>query len=79
MCPGEVRDQCQPLVWLVVVEAPYPHVDEVVQGTLSRGEEGLELPHADVGSSMWEEGLVGVDIVKCARRVSTRSCEGVLW
>ena len=56
MCPGEVRDPYPPLVRLVVVEPPGPYVDEVVRGTLSQGEERLELPHTDVGSPMWEEG-----------------------
>ena len=54
--PGEVRDPSQPPVWLVVVELLDPHVDEVVRGTLSQGEERLKLPHKDVGSPVWEEG-----------------------
>ena len=51
-----MRDQYALLLWLVVVEPPDPHVHEVIRGTLSRGEERLELRGADVGSSMWEEG-----------------------
>ena len=46
-CPGEVLDRYPPPVWLVVIEAPDTHVDEVVRGTLSQGE---ELPSTDVGS-----------------------------
>ena len=68
VCPGEMRDPYPPLLRLVVVEPPDPHVDEVLRGTLSQGEERLELPHADVGSSMWEEGRreapVGADVVE---------------
>ena len=68
VCPGEVRDPYPPLVRLVVVEPPDPHVDEFVLGTLSLAEERLKLPHADVGSFMWVEGRcgapVGADIVE---------------
>ena len=56
MRPGEVRDPYLPLLWLVAVEAPDPHVNEVVRGALSGVEERLELPYADVGSYMREEG-----------------------
>ena len=55
VCRGEVRDPYPPPVWLVVVETPDPHVNEVVQGTLSQGEERLELPHTHVGSPVWAE------------------------
>ena len=51
-----MRDPYSPLVQVVVVEPPDPHVDEVIQGTLSQGGERLELPHTNVGSPMWEEG-----------------------
>ena len=68
VCPGKEWDPYPPLVRLVVVEPPAPHVDEVVRGTLSRGEERLELPHTDVGRSMWEEGRreapVGADTLE---------------
>ena len=67
-CPGKVWDPYPLPVRLVVVEPPDPHVDEVVWGALPGGEECLELPHADVGSSMWEEGHskvpVGVDALE---------------
>ena len=53
---------------LVVVEPPDPQVNEVVQGTLSRADERLEWPHADVGSSILGEGRreasVGADVVE---------------
>ena len=52
---GRVRDPYPPLVWVVVVEPPDRHVDEVIWGTLSQAEEHLELPHTDVGSSMSKE------------------------
>ena len=43
-------------VWLVVVELPDPHVDEVVWGALPGGEELLELSDADVGTLPRQEG-----------------------
>ena len=50
------------------VEPPDPNVDEVVLGALPGGEERLELPHADVGSSMRQDGHseapVGVDALE---------------
>ena len=68
MCPGNLWDPYQPLIWLVVVEPPDPHVDEVVSGALPGAELCLELPYADVGSSMCEEGHskapVGVDALE---------------
>ena len=56
VCPGEVRNPYPLLVRLVIDEPPDPHVDEVVQGTLSQGEERLEFSHTDVCSRMSEEG-----------------------
>ena len=64
VCPGQVQDPYPPLVQLLGVEPPDPHV----WGTLSRAEERLELPHADAGSSKSEEGRreapVGADVVE---------------
>ena len=68
VCPGEVRDPYLPRILLVVVEPPDQPVDEDVRGMLSQDEQHLEWPHADVGSSMWEEGRnkapVGADVVE---------------
>ena len=66
--PGQGAGPISPLVWLVVIEPPHPHVVEVARSTFSRGEECLQLPHIDVGSSRWEEARreapVGADALE---------------
>ena len=50
MCPGKVWDPYSPLVWFGAI------ADEVARDALAGGKEHLEMPHADAGSSMQEEG-----------------------
>ena len=57
-------DPYSPLIWMVVVKPPDPHVDEVVWGTSSRGKQRLELPHTDIGSCMPEEGRCEQPVVE---------------
>ena len=57
--PAQVRDPHASLVWLVDVEPPDPGVDEVVRDLQPGGDEGLELPHRDVGGCgvrHWDHG-----------------------
>ena len=56
VCSSKVSDPHLPLVRMGEVERSDPHVDEVVLGALPGVEERLELPHADVGSTMRQEG-----------------------
>ena len=68
MCPGEVPSPHSALVWLVEVEPPDPDVAEVICGALSGDEERLELPHADVGSTIRQldrsDAPVGVETLE---------------
>ena len=53
-CPAKVRDPQPSLVGLVEAEPPDPCVEDVIWGSLPRGEEYPKLRQVDGGGAVWQ-------------------------
>ena len=83
MCPGELWYPHPVRGWLMKVEPPNPHFDEVVRYAFPGVEECLDLLHIDGGGPLWQRDRgykpVGVEALEVLLKVAHQAvCRGVL-